>query len=103
MMRIKKNDIVFVISGKDKGKKGTVLAIDYKANKVQVQGIAIVTRHVKPRRQGEQGGIRQEEGFIALSKVMPICPSTQKPCRVNIKELADGKKTRVSHRSKETI
>lgn len=103
MMRIKKNDVVFVIAGKDKGKKGSVLAIDYKANKVQVQGVAIVTRHVKPRRQGEQGGIRQEEGFIDISNVMPICPVTKKPCRVTVKELADGKKARVSHRSKETI
>lgn len=103
MMRIKKNDQVFVIKGKDKGKRGIVLAIDYKHNRVKVQGIAMVTRHQKPKRQGVPGEIKRQEGYISLSNVMPICPTTQKPCRVATKILEDGKKVRVSHRSQETI
>ena len=103
MMRLKKNDQVYVITGKDKGKQGTVLDIDYKQQRVLVKGIAIVTRHIKPRRQGVSGEIRKEETYIALSNVMPICPKTQKACRVKYSTLENGKKVRLSRSSKEII
>jgi large subunit ribosomal protein L24 len=103
MMRIKKNDQVYVITGKDRGKKGTVLAIDYKYNKVLVAGVAVVKRHKKPRKQGVPGEIRKEESYIDLSNVMPLCPKSQKPCRVSFKRLENGKKVRISQRSKEII
>lgn len=69
---IKKNDMVYVLSGKDKGKKGRVLAVYPKKRKVLVEGIAIVTRHVKARKQGETAGIRKEESYIDWSRVKSI-------------------------------
>ncbi len=78
MMRVKKNDLVVVLSGKDKGKQGTVIEILPKKGKVKVQGVAVVTRHYKPRRKGEVASIKKVESFIALSKVMPVCPTTKK-------------------------
>jgi large subunit ribosomal protein L24 len=99
MMRIRKNDNVVVLTGKDKGKRGSVLVIDNKTGKVLVKGVAIVTRHVKPRRTGQTGGIKKEEAFIHMSNVMPVCPSCDKPCRVNVKT-ADGtvNKVRICNR-----
>ncbi len=103
LQRIKKNDQVLVISGKDMGKQGAVLVIDHKHSRVMVKGVAILTKHVKPRARGEQGSIKKEEGFISLSKVMPVCTSCKKPCRIQTKVLADSKKTRVCHRCKESL
>ena len=99
--RIKKNDIVHVLSGKNKGKEGSVIAILPKKGKVMVKGIAIATHHVKPRRVGEPGGIRKEESFINMSQVMPVCSSCKKPSRVNVKQLGTGKSARVCNRCKE--
>lgn len=69
-MNIKKNDMVVVISGADKGKKGTVLEVLPKKGKIKVQGIAIVSRHTKARRQGEKSAIKKLERFIDLSNVL---------------------------------
>lgn len=102
-MRIKKNDTVIVLTGKDKGKRGTVLEIDLKHQRVRVQGIAIMVKHEKPRRQGTPGTIRREEGFIAISNVMPISKGSAKPCRVNYKIDESGHKIRVAHESGEPI
>lgn len=99
--RIKKNDTVMVVSGRDKGKKGAVIKLNKKKNTVLVEGIALSVRHVKPRRTGEQGGIKQEESFIGLSKVMPVCSACKKPSRVNSKLLETGKKVRVCNRCEE--
>jgi large subunit ribosomal protein L24 len=93
--RIKMNDTVMIISGKDKGKTGTVIDISAKKGKVMVKGIALVTRHTKPKRQGETGGIKKREGYIELSKVMPVCPETHKPARVGSKTLENGERVRV--------
>jgi large subunit ribosomal protein L24 len=98
MIRIKKNDLVQVISGKDRGKRGEVIEILPGKDRVKVKGVALHVRHLKLRdRNG--GGIRIGEGFIHISKVMPICQGEEKPCRVRIKTLEGGVKTRVSHRS----
>lgn len=103
MMRIKKNDKVKIISGKDKGKEGVVLALIPKKDKIKVKGVNIVTRHVKARRQGETSGIRKEESFIYAPNVMPICPACKKACRVGAKTLEDGKRVRTCGRCKEVI
>ncbi len=103
LQRIKKNDLVCVISGKDMGKQGTVLAIDHKHFRIMVKGVAIHTKHVKPRARVEQGSIKKEEGFISLSKVMPVCTSCKKPCRIHTKTLGDSKKARVCHRCNESF
>ena len=96
--RVKKNDTVMVISGKDKGKKGIVLEIVPEKNLIKVKDVAVVTKHVKARRQGEASGIKKEETFISLSKVMPMCDGV--PTRVNSKVLEDGKKVRISNKNK---
>lgn len=99
--RVKKNDMVIVLSGKDKGKKGAVVSIAPKKNTVMVKDIAIVTRHAKARKQGEVSSIKKEERSIDLAKVMPICAACKKPTRVNVKFLDDNSSARVCNRCKE--
>ena len=93
-MNIKKNDTVVVLSGKDRGKKGKVLGTVPADAKVVVEGINMVTCHVKPRRQGEEGGIVKREAAIAACKVQVVCPKCGKATRVAHK-LVDGKSVRV--------
>ncbi len=100
-MRVKKNDMVSVVSGKDKGKQGPVIAILPKKGKVMVQGVGIITKHHKARKAGDTGGIKKEESFINIVKVMPICIACKKACRVNTKKLEKGKNVRVCNRCKE--
>lgn len=94
-LSIKKGDNVVVISGKDKGKKGKVLAVDAAARKVIVEGVNMATKHVKPRKQGDQSGIIKQEIGIYASKVMHICSSCSKPTRIGYKILDDGSKVRM--------
>ena len=94
-MSIKKGDTVVVLSGKDKGKKGEVIAVLPKDGKVVVEKINMVSRHTKPRRQGETGGIIQKEAPLYACKVMRVCPKCDKATRPAHKVLADGKKVRV--------
>ena len=77
-LHVKTGDNVMIISGKDKGHTGKVLQVSPSENKVIVEGQNMVTKHVKPRRQGEQGGIVKAEGAMYASKVMPICPKCGK-------------------------
>lgn len=70
--KIKKGDLVHVLTGKDRGKKGVVIAILPKKGKVIVKDVALVTCHVKARKQGEISGIKREERFIHISNVMPV-------------------------------
>ena len=93
-MNIKKGDNVVVLSGKDKGKQGKVLGTVPKDLKVVVEGINMVTCHVKPRRQGEEGGIVKREAAIYASKVQVVCPKCGKGTRVASK-VEDGKKVRI--------
>ena len=93
-MSIKKDDVVVVLSGKDKGKQGKVLEVMPKERKVVVGKINMVSRHTKPRRQGEEGGIIQKETPIYACKVMTVCPKCNKATRVAHK-VEDGKKVRV--------
>ena len=93
-MSIKKNDTVVVLSGKDKGKQGKVLGTVPGSLKVVVEGINMVTCHVKPRRQGEEGGIVKREAAIAACKVQVVCPKCGKATRVAHKVTGD-KKVRV--------
>lgn len=97
-VHVKKGDTVEIISGKDKGKRGEVLEVSPKEGKVIVQGRNIVTKHVKPRQQGQVGGIVKAEGALYSSKVMLVCPKCNKPTRIGSKILADGKKVRVCKR-----
>ena len=93
-MKIKKDDKVIVLSGKDKGKQGKVLSADPKAMKVVVEGVNVATKHQKPMKQGQEGGIIKVETPIYTSKVQLVCPKCDKGTRVGYK-LVDGKKVRV--------
>ncbi len=94
-LHVKTGDNVMIISGKDKGKKGKVLEVSPKEGKVIVEGCNLVTKHVKPRQMGQQGGIVKAEAALYACKVMPICPKCGKPTRVGHKINEDGKKVRV--------
>ncbi len=94
-MNIVKNDKVVVLSGKDKGKEGEVLAVFPKEGKVRVKGVSVASKHQKPRRQGEEGGIIKLETPINACKVMVVCKKCNKPTRVAHKLSADGKKARI--------
>lgn len=99
-LHVKTGDTVVILSGKDKGKKGKVLEVSPKEKKVIIEGCNMVSKHVKPRRQGEAGGIIKAEGAMYASKVMAVCPKCGKPTRVAHKFLADGKKERVCKNDK---
>ena len=94
-MHVKKDDTVIVLSGDDKGVKGKVLEVAPKEGKEIVEGVNKVHKHVKPRKQGEQGGIVETEGAIYACKVAPFCAKCGKGVRVKYKTLDDGKKVRV--------
>lgn len=102
MMRVKKGDTVVVIAGKDKGKKGTVVKVMPKANRVLVEGVNVITKHQKPSVMNPQGGIINKEAPIHISNVMPLDPETGKGTRVRF-EVKDGKKVRVSVKSGKEI
>ncbi len=93
-MNIKKGDTIVVLSGKDKGKQGKVLGTVPGESKVVAEGINVATCHVKPRRQGEEGGIVKREAAIASCKVQVVCPKCGKGTRIAHK-IENGKKTRV--------
>ncbi len=90
-MSIKKGDVVVVLSGKDKGKQGAVLEVMPKESKVVVESVNVVTRHQKPRRQGEQSGIVKKEAPIYACKVQRVCPKCNKPTRIGHKVEGDKK------------
>ncbi len=94
MDRIRKGDTVVVIAGKEKGKRGKVLRIIRKTNRVVVERLMIVKRHTKPSQRSPQGGIVEKEGSIHLSNVMPVDPGSDKATRVKVKN-EDGTRRRV--------
>ena len=102
-LKIKKNDKVVVLSGKDKGVKGKVLTAMPKENKVIVEKVNVATCHTKPRRQGETGGIIEREGALRACKVMRVCPKCDKPTRVAHKITENGTKLTVCKHCGETL
>jgi len=102
-MHIRVNDVVEVLAGDDKGKRGKVVSIDRAKNKLVVQGINLVYRHMKPSRRNQQGGRLSKEMAIALSNVALIDPSTNKPTRVGVRYLPDGSKELYAKKSGTTI
>ena len=102
MAKIKKDDEIIVITGKDKGKRGTVLSVA--DERVMVSGINLVKKHVKPNpARGTQGGIVEKEATLHISNVALINPTTQKADRVAYKLLDDGTKVRVFKSNGEVI
>ncbi|MGQ0666511.1 MAG: 50S ribosomal protein L24 [Nitrospiraceae bacterium] len=101
--RIRKGDTVVVISGRERGKTGKVLSVDLGAGKVVVEKLNVIKRHTKPNQKAKQGGILEREAPLQISNVMYLCPVTQKPTRVGIRMLDDGRRVRFSKRSNETV
>ena len=93
-LSIKSGDTVVVLSGKDKGKQGKVMSVMPDAGKVIVEKVNMVSRHTKPRQQGQEGGIIQKETPIYACKVMTVCPKCNKATRPAHK-VEGGKKVRV--------
>lgn len=102
-IKLKKEDMVIVNSGTEKGKKGKILAVNKKDKKVLVQGVNIRTKHVKPRKAGQESGIIKKESPIDVSKVNFFCEKCGKGVRVGINVLEDGTKTRFCKKCNETI
>ena len=102
-MKIRKNDTVLIISGKDIGKKGKVRRAYPKDNKVTIDGINMIKRHSRTSGQARQAGIIEMEAPISISKVMLICNKCDKPTRIGYRFLDDGKKARVCRRCHEVI
>jgi len=102
-VRIKKNDTVLVISGKDRGKKGKVRRAVPKADRVIVEGLNMIKRHSRARRAARQAGIVELEAPIHVSNVMLICDKCKKPARVGFKTLEDGRKVRFCRACEEPI
>ena len=101
--KIRKDDEVIVLTGRDKGKRGAVLRVVTKTDRVLVDGVNVTKRHVKPTQADPQGGIVEREAPIHISNVSLIDPESDRPTRVRYKRLADGRKVRVAARSGEVI
>jgi large subunit ribosomal protein L24 len=101
--RLRKGDLVVVISGKDKGKQGKVARLLADTDKVVVEGINLIKRHTKPTPRNPQGGIVEREAAIFACKVLPVDPKTGKGTRVRFKQDEKGNKVRVAVKSGEDL
>ena len=99
MNRIKKNDMAIVVAGNDSGKTGKVLRLVPKGNKIVVEGMNLVHKHVRRSQQNPQGGRLSKEMPISVSNVMLVDPTTDQPTRVGVRILEDGSKERYSKSS----
>lgn len=102
-MNIVKNDTVLVLTGKDKGKTGRVLAVFPKEERVIVEGVNFIYRHTRPSQKNPQGGRVEKEAPIHVSNTMVICGKCSKPTRVGYKILANGEKERYCKKCDEII
>lgn len=103
MMKVRKGDLVEVITGVDRGKQGRVIGIDVARRKVRVEAVRMQTRHLKPGRRGaRQGGIVEQEGYIDVSNVMLVHSGDKKPSRVRVEEQG-GKRIRVFARGGQPV
>ncbi len=101
--RIRKGDTVVVIAGRDRGKSGKVLSVDSGEGKVVVEKLNMIKRHTKPNQKIKQGGILEREAPVAISNVMYLCPVTQKPTRLGVRTLDDGRRVRFSKKSNDSV
>jgi len=98
-----KEDTVYVIAGKEKGKKGRVLLVDRGKNRVLIEKVNIIKKHMKPNKKYAQGGIIEKEAPIAISNVLLLCPKCNKPTKIGVSVLESGKKHRTCKKCKEVI
>ena len=103
MERLKKNDNVEVIAGKDRGKKAKVISLLPKNERILVEGVNVVKKHMRPTRDNQKGGIISMEKPVSVSNVMLVCPRCGKKTRVGFKILTDGTKQRICKKCHEII
>lgn len=102
-MKVIKNDTVLVVSGNYKGKKGKVLKVFPKQNRVIVEGVNFIKRHTRPTQKNPQGGIIEKEAPIQASNLLVICPKCDTPSRIGRKVLENGKRVRICKNCEEMI
>jgi large subunit ribosomal protein L24 len=103
-IRLRKNDLVEVISGKDAGKRGKILKVFRETSRVIVQGVGFIKRHTRPNPQRNiKGGIAEREAPIHVSNVMVVSPDDDRRTRIGFKTLGDGRKVRVARRGGELV
>lgn len=103
MLKIRRDDIVYVICGKDRGKQGKVLKVFPRLNLAIVEGINLVKKHLRRRREDQQAGIVNIEAPLNITNLMLICKHCNRPVRFGITVLKDGTKSRFCKKCKETI
>ena len=101
--KIRKGDTVVVVTGRERGKSGKVLSVDTINGKVLVEKLNMIKRHTKPNQKLRQGGILEREAPLAISNVMLLCPATKKPTRLGVTRQEDGRRARLSKKSKEIV
>ncbi|MDO9333913.1 MAG: 50S ribosomal protein L24 [Dehalococcoidales bacterium] len=102
-MKIRKEDNVLVIAGKDKGKKGKIRFVYPRQNRVLIEGVNMIKTHSRARQQVKQAGLIEREAPINISNVMLVCTRCNKPARVGFKILDDGRKVRICRSCKEAL
>ena len=102
-MKIHKGDLVLVISGKDRGKRGKIKEVLPRRSRVIVEGVNFVKRHRKPRGQMDQGGIIEFEAPLHISNVMLVCPRCKEPARIGYEFLPEGGKARICRSCGEAV
>lgn len=102
-MKIKKDDNILVVAGKDKGKKGKVRFAHPEKNRVIIEGINFIKKHSKARGAAKQAGIIDLEAPVHISNIMLVCDKCGKPCRIGYKKLEDGRRVRVCRVCNEVI
>ncbi len=102
-LHVKKDDLVMVIAGKDKGKSGKVLRVMPDKGRVLVESLNLIKRHTRPSRTNNEGGIIEKEAPIALSNVQLLCQGCNKPARTGIRVLEDGSKSRFCKKCNEIV
>jgi len=102
-LKVKKNDMVMVVTGRERGKTGKVLRVLPESGRVVVERLNLVKRHTKPRGAGSSGGIVEKEAPLDISNVMVFCERCNAPVRVGFKVAADRSKTRVCRRCQESL
>jgi len=102
-LHVKKDDLVMIVAGKDKGKSGKVLRVLPEKERVLVESINLIKRHTRPSQSNSEGGIIEKEAPIALSNVQLLCPGCNKPARTGLKVLEDGNKARFCKKCNEIV
>jgi large subunit ribosomal protein L24 len=102
-LHVKKDDLVMIVAGKDKGKSGKILRVLPEKERVLVENLNLIKRHTRPSQANNEGGIIEKEAPIAISNVQLLCPGCSKPARTGIKVLEDGNKARFCKKCNEIV